>query len=81
MELNNVPGLTLDFSLGGFCVEVTPFFKPGSHVYGRIDWAGERFEYSGHVIWSKEEGKGYRVGVRFIGVERAFREQLGPIPH
>ncbi|ARN76070.1 PilZ domain-containing protein [Oceanicoccus sagamiensis] len=63
-------------SQGGLSCEVDCKVAVGSIVDIQIDSVSPVYQGSGEVVWCREKGESYEVGVRFTNNEEAFKSRM-----
>lgn len=61
-----------DVSNGGLCFGTAVAMEPGYIVRLLISIADQYFEADAHVVWCREDGGGFDIGVRFDSEEDEF---------
>jgi hypothetical protein len=76
LVLQGARAFTADLSPGGFCVELMRALPPGATVHGALEFAGERYDFTGQVAWARAGDPRLsvrsRIGIRFTGIANAF---------
>ena len=68
--------LTNDVSGGGLSCESTKIMRAGEAVEVEISLNKPPFKTIGHVVWCKEQGSGYLVGIGFSDLATAFAVRM-----
>ncbi|MCU7919998.1 MAG: PilZ domain-containing protein [Candidatus Thiodiazotropha sp. (ex Dulcina madagascariensis)] len=77
--------LLTNYGEGGLCFQAEARIVPGTEIHIAIPITPPEFHATGVVVWCREEGGGYLIGVKFTEQETAYAvrmvEQLCYIEH
>lgn len=80
IEVEDVPGdkgsQVADVSFGGLSFLCGQYHRPGTELLLRIPYLEPPFEVRARVAWRRVEDGGYRIGVRFLAEDDAFRSRM-----
>lgn len=65
-----------DVSYGGLSFTCREHHRPGAAIEIRIPDVGAGFHARARVVWCRSTQSGYRVGVRFLDPDDAFRSRM-----
>lgn len=65
-----------DVSYGGLSFHCAQPHRPGTELLLRIPYLEPPFETRARVAWRRREEGGYRIGVRFLAEDDAFRARM-----
>lgn len=76
-DVSGDPGSQVaDVSFGGLSFLGARARKRGSELLLRIPYLEPPFEVRARVAWCRRENDGYRIGVRFLAEEDAYRSRM-----
>jgi hypothetical protein len=74
-----------NYSEGGLCFISSEWIEPGMEIHFAIPITPPQFHATGIVVWCRQEGEDYQIGVKFAEAETAYAvrmvEQLCYIEH
>lgn len=80
LEVEHVPedqgSQVADVSFGGLSFHCAQSHRPGTELLLRIPYLEPPFETRARVAWRRRENDGYRIGVRFLAADDAFRTRM-----
>lgn len=80
IEVESVPGdresRVSDVSFGGLSFLCAQSHRPGTDLVLRISYLEPPFEVRARVAWRRRESGGYRIGVRFLAEDDAYRSRM-----
>lgn len=80
LEVESVPGdhgsRVSDVSFGGLSFLCAQSHRPGTELVLRIPYLEPSFEVRARVAWRRRESGGYRIGVRFLAEDDAYRSRM-----
>lgn len=80
LEVESVPdhqgSRVADVSFGGLSFHCAQSHRPGTELLLRIPFLEPPFEARARVAWRRRENDGYRIGVRFLAEEDAYRSRM-----
>ena len=66
----------LDVSQGGVACKCTHHIDVGSQVEVYIPSVWPEYHGKGEVVWCREEGETYEIGISFTNVQEAFKSRM-----